>query len=189
MKAPVVSRRFVVALVVGLSVAAGGCDRGGSEASTAIDDTLRIHEVLPSTPTPEGLAFIQAVADVHREADAAQGVRRVTALNRGLALPVPAGLPEAEVLRLEIATRLAEDLMAGDGQGDAQGFEGARRGRDLLAPMVAPNRSLPLDRVTARALVVLGDAAARTGDDALAAGSYARAIRMMRTLQQELEQR
>ena len=53
--------------------------------------------------------------------------------------------------------------------------------------MLAPERSLPLDRATARALVVLGDAAISTGDDALAAGSYARAIRMMSLLRQELE--
>jgi hypothetical protein len=59
--------------------------------------------------------------------------------------------------------------------------------RDLLFPMLAPERSLPLDRASARALVVLGDAAAQLHDDALAAGSYARAIRVMSLLRQELE--
>ncbi len=83
------------------------------------------------------------------------------------------------MLRLELATRLAETTMERPG--------GEKVAVGLLQPMLAPERSLPLDRATARALVVLGDAAAKSGDDALAAGSYARAIGVMSMLRQELE--
>jgi hypothetical protein len=65
---------------------------------------------------------------------------------------------------------------------------GAQVARDVLEPLLEPRDSLPMDRASARALVVLGDAARETGDDALAAGSYMRAIRMMSVLRQELEQ-
>ncbi len=92
---------------------------------------------------------------------------------------MPAGLAEAEILRLDLAARLGEELMSTDA--------GARSAPELLAPMLAVERSLPLDRAIARALVVLGDAAVKTGDDALAAGSYARSIEMMSLLRQELE--
>jgi len=100
-------------------------------------------------------------------------------LRDALALPVPGGLPEAEPLRLELAARLCETLAEQPG--------GVPVALDLLAPMLDPERSLPVDRSSARALVVLGDLAARSGDDALAAGSYARAIRVMSLLRQELE--
>jgi hypothetical protein len=150
------------------------------------DATLRTHVVAPSTPTAEGLAYLRAMADVHERADGVQGEPRVQALRQGLALPVPAGLAEAEIVRLDLAARLAEELMAG-APSRAAAPEGARAARDLLIPLLAVERSLPLDRATARALVVLGDAAAKTGDDALAAGSYARSIEIMSSLRQELE--
>ncbi len=100
-------------------------------------------------------------------------------MRRALALPVPAGLDEAPILRLELASALCEDLMQRPG--------GAELAVDLLAPMLDPSRALPLDRVTARALVRLGDAAREVGRDALAAGSYARAIRVLSMLRQEAE--
>ncbi len=182
---PLCRRRAQWLLVVG-ALSLGGCQTDDDVRGPASPDaTLRTHVVEPSSPTPQGLAYIEAVADVHRRADAVEGSRRAAVLREGLALPVPARLGEAEILRLELATRLAETLMAGAPGED--GRSGAGVARDLLEPMLAPERSLPLDRATARALVVLGDAAISTGDDALAAGSYARAIRMMSLLRQELE--
>jgi hypothetical protein len=173
--------------IFGLAVlgAVASCDpttgsAPGAEADTP-DATLRTHAVEPSTPTPEGLAYIQTMARVHQEADAASGPRQKEEVLRGaLAQPVPAGLGEAEILRLDVAARLSETLM--------EQPDGAAVACDILEPMLEPRHSLPMDRATARALVVLGDAARQTGDDALAAGSYMRAIRMMSLLRQELEQ-
>jgi len=167
-----------------LALAPVACDPSDDATSTepsrrVPDATLRTHAVAPGTPTAEGLAYLRAVADVHGRADALRGEPRVRALRQGLSLPVPAGLSEAEIVRLDLAARLGEELVVTP--------EGALAARDLLAPMLSVERSLPLDRASARALVVLGDAAARTGDDALAAGSYARSIELMSLLRQELE--
>lgn len=173
-----------VSLGLGLALASGACDPSEGTTTTETgrrvpDATLRTHAVAPSTPTAEGLAYLRAVAAAHERADGLRGDGRVQALREGLSLPVPAGLAEAEILRLDLAARLGEELMGTP--------EGSATARDLLAPMLAVERSLPLDRATARALVVLGDAAAKTGDDALAAGSYARSIELMSLLRQELE--
>jgi hypothetical protein len=167
-----------VLVLVAMLACASACDEEPSRPGDP-DATLRTHEIQASTPTAEGLAYIEAVASAHRQADGSSGATRTQALEAGLSIPVPADLPEAEVLRLELATRLAEETMARPG--------GEKVACDLLRPMLAPKRSLPLDRSTARALVVLGDAAAKAGDDALAAGSYARAIGVMSMLRQELE--
>lgn len=171
---------FVLVLGLG-TVACDPGDPGDRSAASARspDATLRTHVVAPSSPTAEGLAYLRAVADVHDRADQAQGEARVRVLREGLGVPVPAGLAEAEIVRLDLAARLGEALL------DTP--HGARAARDLLGPLVAVERSLPMDRATARALVVLGDAAAKTGDDALAAGSYARSIEVMSLLRQELE--
>lgn len=172
------------ALALVLALAPVACDPSGDATTTELarrgpDATLRTHVVAPSTPTAEGLAYLRAMADVHGRADELRGEPRVRALREGLSLPVPAGLAEAEIVRLDLAARLGDELMTTP--------EGTLAARDLLTPMLAVERSLPLDRATARALVVLGDAAAKTGDDALAAGSYARAIEVMSLLRQELE--
>lgn len=172
------------ALALMLALAPIACDPSGDvttseRARRGPDATLRTHAVAPSTPTAEGLAYLRAMADVHAHADGLRGEPRVHALREGLSLPVPAGLAEAEIVRLDLAARLCEELMTTP--------EGTLAARDLLAPMLSVERSLPLDRATARALVVLGDAAAKTGDDALAAGSYARSIEVMSLLRQELE--
>lgn len=180
----------VLAGALGLTLVA--CDPSdstseGSAARSAVDGagrqapdaTLRTHVVAPSTPTAEGLAYLRAIAEVHAQADALTGEARVQVLRSGLGLPVPGGLAEAEIMRLDLAARLGEELMATP--------QGARAARELLVPMLGVRRSLPLDRATARALVVLGDASAQTGDDALAAGSYARSIEVMSLLRQELE--
>lgn len=167
-------------LLLVLGLACDPSDDTGTHGQRRVPDaTLRTHVVAPGTPTGEGLAYLRAMAQVHGQADAEHGDARVRRLRQGLALPVPAGLAEAELVRLDLAARLGEELMTRP--------EGAVAARDLLAPMLAVERSLPLDRSTARALVVLGDAAAQTGDDALAAGSYARSIEVMSLLRQELE--
>lgn len=186
---PVPRLSRVAMLCVALSVVA--CDDaddadGGEVANVEAvtrkpatpDGTLKTHEIVPSTPTADGLAYIRAVAAVHREADGQQGDAAVATLRKGLELDVPADLPEAEILRLELASRIAGLLIESDAAADA---------KDLLAPMLDPSRSVPLDRASAEALIMLGDAATRTGDDALAAGTYARSIRMMSILRQELE--
>lgn len=176
-----------VQLVGALSLATlvatlGACDPdgGGDVAMSTPDARISTHPVRAGAPTRQGLAYIESVARIHREADAAGDVQtQAAALRRGLALPVPADLAVAEVLQLELATRLGETL--------ARDPDGVVVALDLLEPMLAPERSLPLDRATARALVTLGDLAVDTGDDALAAGSYARAIRVMSSLRKELE--
>lgn len=176
-----------------LSLAAG-CDPSGEAgtpsergAKVPSEDPLDyadlvVHAVEPGEPTPEGLAYVRAVADVMAKADAAPGEdERISMLRKGLALPVPAGLGEAEILRLELAATLAETLL--------ERPEGAQVAHDMLMPMLKTERSLPLDRASARALVALGDASVKTGRDALAAGSYARSLRMMSMLRQELVNR
>ncbi len=174
-------------LVVCLVAGASACDDGtpddrdvGTRSGGRIDNRLRTHAVATRAPTPQGLAWLEAVADAHARADAAERAEdRAAALRQALALPVPADLPEAEPLRLELAARLCETL--------AESPSGVPVALDLLAPMLDPDRSLPLDRASARALVVLGDVAVEAGDDALAASSYSRAIKVMSALREELE--
>jgi len=184
----------IVSVVVGMTGMLGlvGCDQSSDEpaevasevtalaqvSERAPDARLQTHEIVASTPSAEGLAYIQAVAASHREADSQQGDARMATLERGLDLAVPTGLPEAEILRLELASRIASEWIE---RGKAD------KARALLVPMLDPGRSVPLDRSSAEALVLLGDAATRTGDDALAAGTYARSIRMMSILRQEIE--
>ncbi|HET6582927.1 MAG TPA: hypothetical protein VFG69_05765 [Nannocystaceae bacterium] len=170
---------MVVSLVASVS-ACDGIDDADEPAERDPDARLRTHAIAPSTPTPQGLAYLEAVADAHAQADAASRADdRAAALRQALALPVPAALPESELLRLELAARLCETLAEQPG--------GVPVAIDLLAPMLDPERSLPVDRASARALVVLGDLAVQSGDDALAAGSYMRAIKVMSLLRQELE--
>lgn len=183
------SRRLARGLVVASLVApwllgfASACDGLDADEHAEQDDPdarLRTHAISPSTPTAQGLAYLEAVADAHARADEADGADdRAAALRQALALPVPASLPESEPLRLEVAARLCETLAEQPG--------GVPVAIDILAPMLDPERSLPVDRASARALVVLGDLAVQSGDDALAAGSYMRAIKVMSLLRQELE--
>ncbi|HVH98484.1 MAG TPA: hypothetical protein VM869_07235, partial [Enhygromyxa sp.] len=63
----------------------------------------------------------------------------------------------------------------------------AERALALLEPQLATSVSLPIDRASARCLVSLGDAAAQTGDHALAMGSYARALELLSLLLEEVE--
>lgn len=172
-------KRWCVFALAGFGVmAVAACDAEAPSPGEP-DARLSTHAVEPSTPTPAGLAYVESVAAVQTEAETFSGPTRVRALQRGMALPVPAGLAEAEILRLDLAASLGEALL--------EQPDGAYTAIDLLRPMVDVEDSLPLDRASARALITLGDAAAQVEDDALAAGSYARAIRLMSLLRQELE--
>lgn len=176
-------RVFPALVLVAMVATSGACDPGGDGDESTLstpDARISTHRVESAAPTREGLAYIGAVARIHDDADRTPDMHtRVAALRRGLALPVPAGLAEAEVLRLELATRISETL--------ASSPDGVSVALDLLEPMLDPELSLPLDRASARALVTLGELAVAAGDDALAAGSYARAIRVMSSLRKELE--
>jgi hypothetical protein len=170
------TRRGLAALLVSGASGLAGC--GGGSEPAGPDARLVTHVLLPGTPTAEGLAFVRAVADVHVRADASTDAsERATILRAGLDLPVPPNVGEAEILRLELASRLGETLLAAGRAAEV---------RALLADMLDPEQSLPVDRAAAHALVVLGDAALEDGDDALAAGSYARALRIMSMLREEL---
>jgi hypothetical protein len=141
---------------------------------------VEVHAVVPGPASAAGVAYLRQLAGTHEAVRRAAGTsaRQVELLRGALAIPPPSGLAEAEIARLELLAELGEHLLLGAGS-PAEAIH-------LLAPELSA-RSLPLDRVSARALVVLGDAAKRTGDDALAATSYARAIRVMSMLRQELE--
>lgn len=167
------------AAVVTVSVVLAACEDDTASELARPDARIQLYDVEPGDPTPEGLAYLQSVARVHARADEADPLERVRVLREGLAAPVPADLPEAEIARLDLGARLAETALEQPG--------GAAVARDVLEPMLDPGKALPLDRATARALVALGDAAEQNGEDALAAGSYARAIRVMSLLRQELE--
>lgn len=171
-----------LALLLSLTVAGCGDPSGdaplGGEPGTREakpDSRLEVHAIEPGTPSKAGLEYIETVAEAHAEADAKiaagdSGAARAE-LRRQLSQPRPDGVAEAEALQLDLAARLAQlELEAGD----------AEAARQSLEPRLMPtSRSLPLDPVTARALVTLGDAARAGGDDALAAGSYARALKIM----------
>jgi hypothetical protein len=148
------------------------------EVSQRPDARLEVYALTPSTPTAEGLSYLQALASLHRRVEAAsEPPRKMELLREGLVLPVPAGLEEARVLHLELAAGLCETALE----------VGHEPGADPLRKLLDPAVPVPLDLVTARALICLGDTALRSGEDALAAGSYARAIRLMSLLRQELE--
>jgi len=184
MKAPWFARLAAVGLRVALLGAAlGGCDRESYDEQAQQrppDARLKTHAVVEGQATVQGLAYLGDIAEFHRAADRADDPQqRVLILREALAVPVPANIPEAEILRLELATRLSMTL--------SELPEGGPAALALLEPMLEPERSLPVHRASARALVALGDLAVLSGDDALAAGSYARAIRVMSLLRQELE--
>ena len=150
-------------LVLGMLL--GGCEK--ADESSEIDTRLLTHAILPGgTVSSEALRYAREVAKAHDKADAASHREdRKTILQQALALELPENAGEAEVLRLELAARLCETLLE-----DARGAPEAVR---ILGSMLAPEQNLPIDRATARALVVYGDAARKVGNDALAAGSYA----------------
>ncbi len=168
---------FGLALLSSTAVVGCGDPSDGVESGARADRPdarLEVHAIEPGTPTKAGLEYLESVADAHAGADRAiEGGSEASArtrLRQALEMQ-PDDVPEAEVLRLDLAARLAQLELDRGEPGEA---------RKALEPLLTPtSRSLPLDPVTARALVTLGDAARAEGDDALAAGSYARALKIM----------
>jgi tetratricopeptide (TPR) repeat protein len=170
-----------LALGLGLGPSLGGCTDGGEEPVEAapLDTRLETHAVVPGEPTAEGLAYVQAVAEAHRMADRlSDRAAALDVLLTAVELTPPPGDGAAELLHYELLARTAELLLASRDSEEVV---------ELLAPRLAPERSLPRDRAAARCLVALGDAAAHTGDHALAMGSYARALELLTLLLEEVE--
>ena len=164
-----------------------------SDEAVLPDATVQVHKALPATPSAAGLAYAKTLAGVHERADEAESrgaspSELASVLRDGVELAIPEPLRAGDnrlesdigVLRLELLARYCEHLVKVP--------DAAPEVQRLLEPVVASRRSLPLDRATGRALVVLGHAAYENGDDAMAVASYARAIRVMTMLQQELVQ-
>ena len=150
-----------------------------SDAQLHLDTRLETHALLPGTPSEAGLVYVEALASAHLEADEADSPERaLDRLSIALELEPPEGDGVAELLHLELAARAGELMLDTDRH---------QRCLALLEPLLAPARSLPLDRASARALVIMGDAAARSGDHALAMSSYARALEILSLLFEELE--
>lgn len=166
-------------LAAGLLFGVAACtdERELEDASKRVDTRLETHVPLDGEPTVAGLAYVQAIADAHQQADQ-DPANAVTILLAAVERTPPPGDGPAERLHVELLARTAELLLA---QGkDVQALE-------LLAPRLDPEISLPVDRATARCLVSLGDAAAQGGDHALAMGSYARALEVLTLLLEEVE--
>lgn len=173
--------RTLAGVALTTALLAGGCQTRHEiedERASMPDARLLTHDVEASTPTPERVEYVEAVAQAHRAADGAADAQSLRAeLHEAMDLAIPEGLGEAEILRLGLAARLGRSHLE---EGSAQ------RAIEVISPLVDIDRSLPIDVAAADALVVLGDAAAATGDDALAVGSYARAVRMMSLLRDEV---
>lgn len=174
---PIAARFAIVGLgLVGLGSACGegeGDETGGRK----LDTRLVTHALVVGSPSAAGLAYLDHALAAHREADAlddplARAERLITALDQA----PPRGDGAAELAELELAARASESLLAAGA--DARAIA-------LLEPRLATARSLPIDRASARCLVALGDAAARSGDHTLAMGSYARALDMLTLLMEE----
>jgi hypothetical protein len=168
--------------LVGLSLATGlllgvACTDEPEDAPRSVDTRLETHVPLDSEPTVAGLAYVQAIAHAHQQADA-DPANAAAILLAAIERPPPAGDGPAERLHYELLARTSELLLA-QGQ-DIKVLK-------LLAPRLDPEISLPVDRGTARCLVALGDAAAQSGDHALAMGSYARALEVLTLLLEEVE--
>lgn len=159
----------------------GACTDAGenTEGSGQIDTRLEHHSVKVGEASSEGLAYVQAVADAHRQADRLSNTDEALSVLLGAAsLTPPAGDGTAEILHYEVLARTSELML------NSQDSEGAL---ELLEPRLESSVSLPVDRASARCLVALGDAASHTGDLALAMGSYSRALDMLTLLIEEVE--
>lgn len=157
----------------------GACSEEPDTTGRGLDTRLETHAVALGQPSAEGLAYLDHTLAAHREADAlteplAQAERLLAALEQ----PPPRGDGAAELAEFALLARASESLLAAGA--DARVVE-------LLAERLPTSRSLPIDRAAARCLVSLGDAAARSGDHALAMGSYARALDMLTLLMEEVE--
>jgi tetratricopeptide (TPR) repeat protein len=172
-------RRFTLAFACVLCLHGTACSEDSSK-TRELDTRLQTHAVLASKPSSEGLAYVQAMVAAHRDADALSDRQaRIDRLLVALELPRPTADGTAELLHYELLARTGE-LMLEAGE--------AERALALLEPQLATSVSLPIDRASARCLVGLGDAAAQTGDHALAMGSYARALELLSLLLEEVEQ-
>jgi hypothetical protein len=169
--------RAIHSLLFAAGLTLVACTDENEAAPTSVDTRLETHVPLDGEPTAAGLAYVQALATAHQQADRDPANALAILLAAGEHTP-PAGDGTAERLHYELLARTAELLLA---QGDEV------RALKLLAPHLAPELSLPVDRASARCLVALGDAAARGGDHALAMGSYARALEMLTLLLEEVE--
>lgn len=173
-------RLAMVVLLAALTTGTTGvvaCTDEPESAPTSIDTRLETHVPLDGEPTAAGLAYVQAIANAHQQADTAP-TNALAILLAAVERTPPPGDGSAERLHYELLARTGE-LMLAQGK-DAQALK-------LLAPRLDPGTSVPVDRATARCLVALGDAAARAGDHALAMGSYARALEMLSLLLEEVE--
>lgn len=168
------ARAWACTLALSLLVSLGAC---AEPERSEVDTRLETHALLAGTPTAAGLAYVEAAALAHEQADAA-GEGELDILLAAVELQRPTGDGIAEQMHYELLARSGELLLA---RGAAE------RALELLSPRLAPSISLPVDRATARCLVSLGDAAGQTGDLSLAMGSYARALDMLTLLLEEAE--
>ncbi len=173
---------IVQRLLLGLGLSLGltsavGCSGEPEAPAASIDTRLTTHVLLDGDPTEAGLAYVQEIAVAHGRADR-DPAGALEILLAAVERTPPAGDGTAERLHYQLLARTAELMLA---QGDDV------RAYELLAPRLDPERSLPVDRATARCLVALGDAAARKGDQAVAMGSYARALEVLTLLLEEVE--
>lgn len=171
-----------VVLGLGLTLAACGDDRSEpleQPREQPLDTRLETHAVLDGKPSAAGLIYVQGVAHAHKQADdIADPGERIAVLLAALEQQPPANDGTGELLHYELLARAAELMLE---VGDAEAVLA------LLEPRLETSVSLPIDRASARCLVALGDAAAQTGDHALAMGSYARALEMLSLLLEEVE--
>jgi len=159
------------------------CDKGVDvELDAAPDARLELIDVELGRASTATVNYVRAVGQAHAEADALLVDDRSAALDRLREAwqLTPPDEGAARTTYLELSARMAEIMLQEEG--------GAVDAVALLRPMLAPEIALPKDRSSARALVALGDAASGIEDDALAAGSYARAVRVMSALRKEMAQ-
>jgi len=175
--------RVVHAIVVAWAVGTGVLLASACTAPPAIqapDARLITHTAQLDEGTEAQREWIDGVVEAHERADEALAANKLneaigilrTALDQGESIH-RATRGAAEVVQLDLAARVAELLLEA---------ERAREAVMVIEPLVEPERSLPRDRASARAMVVLGDAARAEGDHVLAVGSYARALELMSRL-------
>ena len=169
--------RLLAAPAFVLALLAGAACESSAPAEAPLDTRLVTHAVVVGAPSSAGLAYVEAVADAHEQADA-DPERSLEPLLAALEPEPPANDGSAELLHYELLARATELLLA---RGESE------RVLELLEDRLSPSTSLPIDRASARCLVALGDAGAHTGDLALAMGSYARALDMLTLLLEEVE--
>lgn len=159
-----------------------GCDPVKAPGPDARVELYAVdRDALSSSADAASSSWLEAVANAHERADAAVGrgdtAAALVELEGALARSAPtddAVAPLVQIVRLDLAARFGELQPSTP--------DGASETIARLRPMLNPERALPLDSASARALVVMGDAASLVDDHALAAGSYARAVKVMSKL-------